>query len=112
MVPFGYERKELEKQIENMMPEPQYKRVYLNVTAVMTSSGALIPISFEWEYNTIKIDQILACHHGQSFKYKTNALRFYCRCGQQKFYLFFENGGFGNQCFYIEEKEDTRRDCK
>ena len=105
MVPFGFERREQENQIENQVSEPQYKRVYLNVTAVMTNTGELIPQSFDWEGQTYKISQVLNSQNGQSLKQKTNAQRFYCRCGGKKFQLFFEDGGFGNQRFYIELKE-------
>lgn len=104
MVPFGFERREQEKQIINEVPEPQYERVYLNVTAIRTNTGKLIPKSFEWEGQTYKISQVLDYRNGQSLKQKTNVQRFYCICGGQKFQLFFEDGGFGNQRFYIELK--------
>ncbi|HEY5583236.1 MAG TPA: hypothetical protein VIK78_01950 [Ruminiclostridium sp.] len=105
MVPFGFERREQENQIENQVPEPQYKRVYLSVIAIRTNTGELIPQSFEWEGQTYKISQILNSQNGQSLKQNINAQRFYCRCGGMKFQLFFEDGGFGNQRFYIELKE-------
>ena len=105
MVPFGFERREQENQIENQAQEPQYKRVYLNVTAIRTNTGKLIPRSFEWEGQTYKINQVLNSCNGQSLKQKTSAQRFYCRCGDKKFQLFFEDGGFGNQRFYIELKD-------
>jgi len=105
MVPFEFERKEHEKQIENQAQEPQYKRVYLNVTAIRTNTGKLIPQSFEWEGRTYKINQILGSCNGQTLKQKTTAQRFNCRCGGKNFQLFFEDGGFGDQRFYIELKE-------
>lgn len=102
IVPFGYERKQQEQSLKNRVEFQQHKRVYLDVTASQTSSGKMIPESFEWEGKTYRIDQILDSQNGQSFKYRTNALRFYCKCRNTKFHLFFEDGGFGNQKFYIE----------
>ncbi len=105
MTPFGYERKQLEKELEDKVPEPQYRRVYLNVTAFRRSStGELIPESFEWEGRTYKINKVLDSRNGQSFKQRLNAQRYYCTCKGKKFQLFFEDGGFGNQRFYIELK--------
>src|SRR5690242_17632157 len=105
MVPFGFERIEQEKQIGDETPEPQYKRVYLNVTAIMTNTGELIPQSFEWEGKIYKINQVLDSQSGKSLKHRTGAQRFYCKCYGNKFQLFFEDGGFGNQKFYIELKD-------
>ena len=105
MVPFGFERKEQEKLIENQVADMQYTRVYLNVTAIRTNSGELIPQSFEWDGQTYEISQILDSKKGQSLKQNINAQKFYCRCGGTTFQLFFEDGGFGNQRFYIELKE-------
>ncbi len=106
MVPFGYERKQLEKELAANVPESRYRRVYLNVTAFRRSStGELIPQSFQWEGRTYTITKVLDSRNGQSFKEKINAWRFYCTCRGKKFQLFFEDGGFGNQRFYIEVKE-------
>ena len=108
MVPFGYERKQLEKENENKVPVSQYRRVYLNAKAFRRSStGELIPASFEWEGRTYKISKVLEIKNGQSFKQRVNAQRYYCTCQGKKFQLFFEDGGFGNQRFYIEVKEDS-----
>ncbi len=108
MVPFGYERKEQEKQNGDKVPEQQYRRVYLDVKAFRRSStGELVPKSFEWEGRTYKISKVLNCRNGQSFKQRVNADRYYCTCGGKKFQLFFEDGGFGKQRFYIELKDDT-----
>lgn len=105
MVPFGFERREQENQFENKVQEPQYKRVYLSVVAIRTNTGELIPKSFDWEGQTYKISHVLNLQNGQSLKQKINAQRFYCTCRGKKFQLFFEDGGFGNQRFYIELKE-------
>ncbi len=107
MVPFGYERKQLEKELENKASQPQHRRVYLNVTAFCRSStGELIPDSFEWEGRTYKISKVLDSKNGKSFKQKVNAQRFNCICEGKIFQLFFEDGGFRNQRFYIEVKDD------
>ncbi len=107
MVPFGYERRQLEKESENKAPVPQYRRVYLNAEALRRSStGELIPASFEWEGRTYKISKVLEIKNGKSLKERVNAQRYYCTCQGKKFQLFFEDGGFGNQRFYIEVRED------
>ncbi len=107
MVPFGYERKQLEKELENQIPEPQYQRVYIDVKAIRCSrTGELVPKSFEWGGRTYKISKILNSRNGQSFKERVNAHRYYCICQGKKFQLFFEDGGFGNQKFYVEVRED------
>jgi|GEM_PF-2550855 len=107
MVPFGYEKKQLEKELPAKIQAPQYRRVYLDVTAFRRSStGELIPQSFQWEGRTYRITKVLDSRNGQSFKEKITAWRFYCTCRGKKFQLFFEDGGFGNQRFYIELKED------
>jgi len=108
MVPFGHERKQLEKEIENRAPTSQYRRIYLNVKAFRRSStGELIPASFEWEGRTYKISKVLDIKKGQSFKQRVNAQIYSCICQGKNFQLFFEDGGFGNQRFYIEVRNDT-----
>lgn len=105
MVPFGFERKEQERQIDDKVGAPQYKRLYLNVKAIRTDTGKLIPKSFELEGRTYKIIKIIDVADGKSFKEKVHAVRFTCLCGNNRFQLFFEDNGFGNQRFYIELKE-------
>ncbi|MDF2988846.1 MAG: hypothetical protein K0R50_4356 [Eubacterium sp.] len=108
MVPFGYERKEYEKQIKDLAAEPLYKRVYLNLIAGSTPEGKLVPQVFELNNKKYKIDQILDIQDGKSFKHRNNSIRFYCKCGRKKFYLFFEDCGFGHQRFYLELKDGYR----
>jgi len=91
--------------IPYQVPEPQFRRFYLSVIAIRTNTGELIPQSFDWEGQTYKISQILNSQNGKSLKQKIDAQRFYCRCEGMEFQLFFEDGGFGNQRFYIELKE-------
>lgn len=105
MVPFGYEIREREKEIDNEVPEPQYERVYIDVTAIRTHDGKLIPISFIWDSIEYKISKVLSSQFGHSLKHKISAQSFLCMCRNLKFHLFFEDGGFGNQRFYIELKD-------
>ncbi len=84
-----------------------HRRIYLNVTALRHSStGDLIPCSLEWEGRTYKISKVLDSRNGKNLKQKVNAQRFNCICKGTKFQLFFEDGGFKNQRFYIEIEDD------
>ncbi len=84
-----------------------HRRVYLNVTALRRSStGELIPYSIEWEGRIYKINKVLESRNGKSLKQKVNAQRFNCICEGTKLQLFFEDGGFRNQRFYIEVEDN------
>ncbi len=89
-MPFGHERKEIEKRKEASSYESKIEsQNFIEVTALMRNDGVIIPLSFIWEDREIKIERVLNVRPGSSLKDKVAATRFLCVAMNRRFYLYF-----------------------
>ncbi len=65
-------------------------KTFLNVTAVFEKNGSLIPLSFYWEDQVIKIKRILNIMPMTEID-GTVGKRYTCLAGSKQFYLYFDS---------------------
>ena len=76
-------------------------KVYVEVHAVFTMDGRLLPVSFTWEDGQrYKIDRITECARCASMKAGGTGMRYTCIVGGRECHLFYEE----NLKWFMERK--------
>ncbi|MBC7765524.1 MAG: hypothetical protein H7Y41_03480 [Hyphomonadaceae bacterium] len=72
------------------------RKVFVDVTAVFSKEGILVPISFVWEDGErYEVDKILDCRNAASLKAGGCGVRYTCRvCGKETFLFLEDNRWF------------------
>lgn len=64
---------------------------FLEVMAKFDAEGNILPVSINWQGRMVQIDKILDCRPAPSLKHGGQGIRYTCRIGSQRFYLFNDN---------------------
>jgi hypothetical protein len=79
------------------------RKVFIRVVAEFDEQGRLAPLSLTWEDGRrYSIDKVLDIRPAASFKVGGRGIRYICRIGGQRVFLFQD----GNQ-WYLEEPDTT-----
>lgn len=93
-MPFGFEQRQREEKMMNS--DTLESRQYLEVNALMRKDGSIIPLSFVWEDERIKVDRVISVKAGKSLKEYAPGYVFNCRTGSKLYML-----GFDGERWYI-----------
>lgn len=73
--------------------EKEYKKVYVNVTALMRTDGQIRPLYFKWtDGNTYEFDRIVRIERAASLKVGGYGLRYTVMVEGKERYFFLEDG--------------------
>lgn len=88
-MPFGFDPMEAEKVVKEI-PD-KVKKVYVEVTVACLKDGSMRPLSFTWDDGReFKIDKVLAVRKGNSLKIYAPGMRYYCKTGKRRYYLYYD----------------------
>ncbi len=89
-MPFGFEPREIDNRKETAIYEQLLdNKTFLEVTAMMCTNKAVIPLSFKWDYREIKIERVINIQDGKSLKDGFLGKRYLCQAKGKRFYLYF-----------------------
>ncbi|MDF2984940.1 MAG: hypothetical protein K0R50_450 [Eubacterium sp.] len=90
-MPFGHEQKEWAERKEHDIYEQKTQfNEFITVKAMMRKDGNVIPTTFTWEDQEIKIEKVLKVQQGSSLKETGIAgTRFLCQAMNRRFYLYY-----------------------
>ena len=75
-----------------MREQPKYRKVYVDVYALMRQDGTLLPKGFVWEDGEkYKIDRVLHAVPAASTKVGGRGTRYTVRIGNREQYMFLED---------------------
>lgn len=94
-MPFGFEIRQSEKAADS--GDYLENKMYVEVTAIMRKDSTIMPLSFVYEDEKVRVDKVISAKPAVSLKKSTQGYVYRCRTGN-KLYLL----GFDGERWYLE----------